>query len=119
MPLPGVAGRLPVGDLLGSLSSESRHALGRQRHTPGRALSLRRDDQQFPAHPLKRLPDGDDAFVQVHVRPAQDQHLTASQTDADRQFVRGPQPVGSSRSQEPAPFLGRQRFDFLPKSAVM
>ncbi|MER5447759.1 NUDIX domain-containing protein [Streptomyces sp. NPDC002764] len=46
-PLPVVARALPVRDLLGKLSTERRHALGRQRHPTGRALSLRRDDQQL------------------------------------------------------------------------
>ncbi|MFF4827117.1 hypothetical protein [Streptomyces sp. NPDC001312] len=51
-PLPVRASGFPVGELLGALSTERGHALGWQCNATGRALRLRRDDQQFAADPL-------------------------------------------------------------------
>ncbi|MEU0216540.1 hypothetical protein ABZ281_16050 [Streptomyces sp. NPDC006265] len=48
--------------------------------------------------------------MEIHVRPAQPQQLTAPQADANRQLVRGPQSVVSGRREKLTSLLDRERF---------
>ncbi|MGH8884119.1 MAG: hypothetical protein ACRDYX_02870 [Egibacteraceae bacterium] len=54
---------------------------------------LRVAQHELPAQPLERAPHRHGRCAEIDVDPAKSQHLTASETQAERKRIHGIQPV--------------------------
>ncbi|WUA58233.1 hypothetical protein OG965_16635 [Streptomyces sp. NBC_00224] len=103
---PGRPQQLPL--LLLPLPMGPQHQDGhRVQRDDAVAVVLGPGDDGLPAHLHDLLDDGERAGIQVNVRPAQPDALTAARPPKDQQVVVGVEPVGGHETEEGTGLFGR------------